>query len=85
MTLLFRSVSKELGCRMMDLSVHDILRLKDEFDHPEFLNYNPLTLAVSKAIAHQPSIVVIRNLDDLPYGKMMTLVSLYLNKIPFRA
>ena len=52
----------------MDLSVHEVLRLKDEFDHPEFLTYNPLKLAVSQAIAYQPSIVVIRNLDDLPYG-----------------
>lgn len=61
---------------MIDLSVHDVLRLKDEFDRPEFLTYNPLTLAVSQAIAYPPSIVVIRNLDDLPYGMLLKQLSL---------
>lgn len=60
---------------MIDLSVHDVLRLKDEFDRPEFLTYNPLTLAVSQAIAYPSSIVVIRNLDDLPYGMMFKQLS----------
>ncbi|KAI9315123.1 hypothetical protein BX666DRAFT_359059 [Dichotomocladium elegans] len=67
-TALRRGCHAMENCHLIEISVHDLLRLKDEFDNPEFINYNPLTLAVTRAIAGAPSILAIKNLDDIGIG-----------------
>ncbi|KAI9270612.1 P-loop containing nucleoside triphosphate hydrolase protein [Phascolomyces articulosus] len=62
---LVRSVCEKYGYKLIQVSVHDLLRIKDEINEPEFMQYNPIHLSVTKAIKLQPCVVVVRNLNAI--------------------
>jgi hypothetical protein len=65
-----RHASQQLGCHLFDISIRELLALKEEWDLDQFKNYNPLHLLVNKARAAVPSLLVIRDLDSIGKGKL---------------
>ncbi|KAI7864427.1 hypothetical protein BDF14DRAFT_1183982 [Spinellus fusiger] len=64
-TTVVRYASQFLRCSLFDISVHELLELSEEFENTQFVSYNPLRLVMKQAIISAPSIVVLRDLNDL--------------------
>ncbi|KAL9541112.1 hypothetical protein MBANPS3_009303 [Mucor bainieri] len=68
-TRLVQCASGALASTVYQISVHDLLVFNDEeYDVPEFSNYNPLTLLLNKAKRSAPATLIIRDLDALLGG-----------------
>lgn len=83
---LVHCVSNALSSNLYQISIHDLFAFNDEeYDLPEFLNYNPFNLLLEKAIKNAPSMLVIRDLDALLVGdktkKILDIISKGINRI----
>ncbi|CAO3619717.1 unnamed protein product [Mucor fragilis] len=77
---LVQCASDLLASTVYQISIHDLLAFNDEeYDVPEFINYNPLSLLLEKAKSNAPSTLVIRHLDALLVGdktkKILDIIS----------
>lgn len=64
-----RQVADIFSYSVYEISGYEMLSFdEEEYDFAEFLNYNPLTLLVNKAIKTGKSIIVIDNLDAFTAG-----------------
>ncbi|GAN08228.1 ATPase AAA [Mucor ambiguus] len=85
-TCLVQYASDKLASIVYQISIHDLLAFNDdEFNVPEFINYNPFTLLLEKAKSSAPSTVIIRHLDALLVGdktnKILDVISKGLDSI----
>ncbi|KAI8086007.1 P-loop containing nucleoside triphosphate hydrolase protein [Halteromyces radiatus] len=81
---MIKHASHRLECNLFEVSIQQLLELKDERDLDAFKNYNPLHLMVNKAIAGTPSILAIRDLDMIGKGndKLIDILINEINRIP---
>ncbi|CAO3591381.1 unnamed protein product [Absidia cylindrospora] len=79
-----KQASQQLGCHLFDISIHELLVLKEEWDLDQFKNYNPLHLLVNKTMLAAPSILVIRDLDSIGKGndKLLEVIANEISRIP---
>ncbi|KAK4518431.1 uncharacterized protein ATC70_008648 [Mucor velutinosus] len=83
---LVQCASDLLASIVYEISIHDLLAFNDEeYNAPEFINYNPFSLLLEKAKSNAPSALVIRHLDALLVGdktsKILDIISKGLDSI----
>ncbi|CAO3631517.1 unnamed protein product [Cunninghamella echinulata] len=83
-TTLVKQASQYLDCQLFEISIQKLLVLKEEWPLKEFDHYNPLHLILNKAMIASPSIVLIKDLNNIGKENDRILDILYneINRIP---